>query len=454
MQERIARSSIAHGFRNARTEARPVPFPYLHVSGPPVYPPLDTIGLLAYTVFFIAVTLVTMRRPALGACILIASVPFGLYQAAYGTLIALSRVAVAAVLLGLCAYPGAFAPLALKAPRRILLAGLAVLAAVLLSTIDAGDKTAALRQILKLVEYLVDFCVIVAAYRIDPDRRAIATAIAATALAVSLLALAQEIVGAPSVLLVNGYKLPRIAGPLEGPNQLAGFFDVAIPAVLAVTFERRTPIARTALFFMLFADMLTFSRGGLIGAAAGIVAVVFAMRAPIRAALAPLIGGIAAGLSVMLWWGVAADSMGVVRLWNYQSSYAGGVGTRPELWHAAIALWKRHPILGVGAGNFELDIPSTGLHGVRTHANSLYLQALAEGGIVQFAATLWLVYASIATFVRRAAQSPYAAAAFGASVALALHQIVDYLTFYPKVGGEWWIVMALGAAELIAASRG
>jgi len=35
-------------------------------------------------------------------------------------------------------------------------------------------------------------------------------------------------------------------------------------------------------------------------------------------------------------------------------------------------------------------------------------------------------------------------------VALALHQIGDYLIFYPKVGEWWWIALALGAAELSA----
>lgn len=430
-----------------------MPLPHFQSTGLPVYPPLDTLGFIFYAVFFIAATLVTMRRPALGACILIVAVPFGLYEAAFHDVVSLSKVAVVAVLLGLCAYAGAFAPIAQKAPARIFLAGLLVLGAMALSTIVAADKTAAMRQILKMIEYLFDFGVAAAAYRLDPDRPAIAAAFMGTTIAVSILALLQEVVGAPSVLLVNGHTLPRIAGPLEGPNQLAGYFDVAIPVALAFTLRERMALARAALFFAIFADLLTFSRGGLIGAAAGVVAVAFAMRTHLRAALAPVLGGIAAGVAVMLCWGLLVDSLGMVRLWNFQSNYAGGVGTRAELWHAASVLWRRHPILGVGAGNFEIDIPRTGLHGVRTHANSLYLQALAEGGIVQMAATLWLVYVSIASFVRQAGQFPFAAAALGASVALALHQIFDFLTFYPKVGSEWWIVMALGALEVAALVR-
>jgi O-antigen ligase len=83
----------------------------------------------------------------------------------------------------------------------------------------------------------------------------------------------------------------------------------------------------------------------------------------------------------------------------------------------------------------------------------LYLQSLVEGGIPLLAATLWLVYTSIATFVRARLESPFIVAALAASIALALHQVVDLLTFYPKVGSEWWIVLGMGAAELAVAAR-
>src|SRR5207302_578017 len=106
---------------------------------------------------------------------------------------------------------------------------------------------------------------------------------------------------------------------------------------------------------------------------------------------------------------------------------SGGVGTRTNLWRAAFALWRSHPVFGIGAGNFELEIGQTGLRGVRTHTNSLYLQSLVEGGIPSLAATLWLTYVSIATFARDRLRSPFVAAAFGGSIAFGLHQIFDWL---------------------------
>lgn len=442
---------VHRGVGFAPGAAKPAVVFFHHLApGPVMYPALDTLGLMFYAGFFIGVTLLTLKRPAYGACTLIAVIPFAFYQEAFDSTIRLPKVAVLAVLLGLSAYRNAFAPVAERTPWRILTAGLFVLAGTLISFVHATHTAPVIRESLKIAEYLLMFCAVVAAYRLDPDRELFARTLLGTAIAVAILALLQEIVGAPSVLLVNGHTLPRIAGPLEGPNQLAGYFDVCIPIALALTLQARSRLARIALFLTIFADILTFSRGGLIGAAAGIIAVAIPLRAHLRAALAPIIAGIAAGVAVTFSWGIVADSLGMLRWWNYESTYAGGVGTRPELWHAAIVLWKEHPLFGVGAGNFELDIPLTGLHGVRTHANSLYLQALVEGGIPLLAATLWLVYVSIETFVRERLESPFVVAAFGAGIALALHQIVDFLTFYPKVGAQWWALMALAAAEIAA----
>jgi O-antigen ligase len=128
----------------------------------------------------------------------------------------------------------------------------------------------------------------------------------------------------------------------------------------------------------------------------------------------------------------------------------GSVGNRSQLWHAAIILWRAHPIFGIGAGNFEFELARAGYPGLRTHANSLYLQSLAEGGVISFTATLALVVVSIASFVR-APREPLIVAALAASIGFAIHQFFDLLVFFPKVGELWWILLALAAARADAA---
>lgn len=411
----------------------------------------DAFAAILYTVFFAGAALLTMRRPAYAVALLIVIQPFSLYGDVAHTTITLPKVTLLGVLLGLSVFPGALAPLASRAPRSLLIAGSILLAATALTAVHATYDVPVLRESLKVVEYLLLFIAVVAAYRLDPDSGPIRNACLITATAVALFALSQEFVGAPSSLIVGGRAIPRVAGLLEGPNQLAGYFDVALPLILALAVDGRSNFAMFSLFAIVFADVLTFSRGGALGGAAGILAVALVYRKHVARPLAFVAAGFFAGIGVA---GALAHSLSFLRLWSFSdSSYAGGVGTRAKLWHAAIVLWRQHPIFGVGAGNFELEIPLTGLRGVRTHANSLYLQSLVEGGIPLLLATLWLTYTSIATFARDRLSSPFVAAAFAASIALALHQTVDLLTFYPKVGGWWWIVLGLGAAELAATVR-
>jgi O-antigen ligase len=250
-------------------------------------------------------------------------------------------------------------------------------------------------------------------------------------------------------LQINGHQLARIAGPLEGPNQLAGYFDIAIPLIFALAIDSPSLLMQAALFLMVLADVLTFSRGGALGAAAGVLAVAITFRRQIFRPVVFMAMGLLIGEVII---GVLAHSAAIFRIWD-NAVTSGGVGTRTNLWRAAIGLWRQHTLFGVGAGNFELEIPLTGLRGVRTHANSLYLQSLVEGGIPLFAATVWLTYVSIATFAKDRLRSPFVVAAFAASIALGLHQFFDLLVFYPKVGGWWWIVLGLGAAQFVAPAR-
>jgi O-antigen ligase len=87
---------------------------------------------------------------------------------------------------------------------------------------------------------------------------------------------------------------------------------------------------------------------------------------------------------------------------------------------------------------------------VQTHANSVYLQALSEMGVIGLAATLFFIWQSIATFATTFSRRPLVIGLFAAGVALALHQVFDYLEFYPKVGVFWAILLGIAVVEVVA----
>jgi O-antigen ligase len=330
---------------------------------------------------------------------------------------------------------------------RIVIALCAVIGAMVLSGLAAEHRDAVVREVGKWVEYGLLFVAGVIAFSNDPDDRPIWATIAGVTALVAVLALAQEFIGAPAGVFLHGVAYPRIAGPLEGPNQLAGWLGIAIPLLLARVLGHRDGRLVAVLAFAAVVDVLSLSRSGIVAAVVG-CAVVVAVSKPPRAVGLRFAGGAltVGAIIVVLGTAVGIES----RFFSLaEVPQPDHLGTRAELWKAAIDLWRTSPIVGVGAGNYELELGKVGLPDVRTHANSIYLQSLAETGIIGLVAMLGLVYISIETFARSLVRRPLVIGVLGASVALALHQIFDDMVFFPKVGELWWLVLAIGVVEVV-----
>lgn len=325
-----------------------------------------------------------------------------------------------------------------------------IIIAIALSELGASHTDAVLRELAKWCEYLAIFGTAYACIIVDSDLVPASWAILASGLVVCATALSEEFLGAQSGFWFGSTPIPRIAGVLEGPNQLGGYLEVAITTLAALQIASPSRVRAASLALASLTLFLTFSRAAYVAVLIALLVLAWTHRARVMGTLLAIAAGTVAGIaSTAALFGIlhvrdgGAFAQTVTRS---GSENAGGVGNRSELWRAATFFFTHHPIFGIGAGNFELRLPEAGLHGVRTHANSWYLQSLAEGGIALFSATLFFIYSSLATLRRSLRRSPWALAGFAATVALALHQVVDYLVFYPKVAEPWIVLVALGVA--------
>jgi hypothetical protein len=407
--------------------------------------PLDALSLAIYLALFVVAIALTRVRPALGLALLVACDPYDYAHYVRFTTITLAKVALVGVAIGLVIHHASLRPLRARSSLPLLSGAIAIAVATALTAIPGVYIDAVARETLKAFEYLGLFCVAVVARGADDDDRPVWYALFATTTLVCLGAIIQEFTIAPSGVMIGGRVIARIAGPLEGPNQLAGFLDIALPLLGARALRDRDRIASGVFFLALVTDVLTLSRAGAIGAIVGIATVVFFFATP-RTRRPLAIGAAAVGTIAS----VALARAGILlRLFSASDvDTASGLGSRGELWHAAIGFWRANPILGIGAGNFELDLPQVGILGVRTHANSLYLQSLAEGGVVLFAATVWTIVAAVRTLLVRAPREALFVGVGAATLALATHQIFDFLTFFTKVGGFWWLWLGIATGAL------
>ena len=131
---------------------------------------------------------------------------------------------------------------------------------------------------------------------------------------------------------------------------------------------------------------------------------------------------------------------------------------RLVLWRAAARMFAAHPFTGVGPDNFRLAYGAyLGLAGgdERTHSNNMYLEMLADGGLLVAAAFAWLLWRSASCAIAIARRSPSAGGAMAlgiaaALLAIAVHGSVDsFLSFAPT-----YVLFSLTLGYAVACARG
>ena len=411
--------------------------------------PVDLPSALVYAACAVAVALLTRRRPALGVAALLVLAPFDFARYAGPTTITTLKAGLVGMLFALAFSRPDLAAFRTLPVRVMLAAFAAMLLAIALSATHAQHLGAVVREAFKDGEYLLLFLGAIAAFATDPDDRPFWRTLEIAVTLVCLSALAEYVVGAHSGIVVHGASFPRIAGALEGPNQLAGYLDVGLPVLVARALLHRDRRLVLVIALAAITDVLTISRSGIVGVALGVVVVLLVLR-PLGGAAWRFAGAVAlvvvAGVALALRAGVPPGYFSL----DQAPQAADHLANRSQLWHAAVELWRTSPLVGVGAGNYELDLAQAGLPNVRTHANSIYLQSLAEMGVVGLLVTLATFAVTITTLGRSAVRRPLVVGALGATVALAAHQTFDDLFFFPKVATAYWLVVGVAVAEVAA----
>jgi O-antigen ligase len=425
-----------------RREKRCVPYHPVVYRPPLAYPPLDPLWLIIFTALFVACALLTRRRASYGAALLVFVVPFAAAHAVLGTTATLQKVVLLGVVAGLTATPSAWNVLRRGPSAGIIIGFVAIVAANLLTIFVAQYRLAVIVETLKWSEYLLFFATLVVAYAADPAPRIVRTAFFASILVTLASAFLDIFTGATFGLWINGVAVPRIAGTLEGPNQFGGYLEAAVAALGAWQIRAPNRFNGLLLFLAGVALVLTFSRAAILCTA--IIVVVFAISERARLVhLWPLAVGFAGGAINDLLWASGAAGAIVSRETDVSVVSSGGLGDRGALWRAARFFFLHDPLLGIGAGNYEHELASAGVFGVRTQANNWYLQAAAEGGIVLLGATLAWIVAVVRACVATVRRSPWGLAAAAASAAFVIHGFIDDLMFYPKVAESWIALIAL-----------
>jgi O-antigen ligase len=337
---------------------------------------------------------------------------------------------------------------------------------LLLSASQAGDPGRSLDDALQWMLAGLVFVVVVGGAATGRSARWVATAFVLGSVGSVLIGVVAPDVQIASSALETASQADRsrLSGGSGDPNYLAAGIVPAL-VLLAGLVRRGRSLANLGL--LVGAGILTLglaateSRGGLVAAVVAIVAAFafFRGRRPQVVILVALLIGLAAG-----WFSVYPSA-----LERFTTFDEGGTG-RTELWGVAWEMARDHPIGGVGLNNFVLESKDYvrrpgGLEFVELIAerprvaHNVYLQLLAETGVVGLALFLALLFLCVRAAWLAAgtfdARGDPELAALSRSVIVAVAAAATASLFISN-GTDWrlWVLIGLGPALLAAARDG
>jgi O-antigen ligase len=271
----------------------------------------------------------------------------------------------------------------------------------------------------------------------------------------------ESIAHGTSQSLVNGglAVTDRAQGSFTHPAQLAFWLVLAISPALVLAMVGRPslrPFILAAAALAIVALLLTLTRGAIVGFAGSLVVLMF--WAPFRrfALVLLLLGAVYTALNFNAITHSKELSVVSTRLSTVAQGAQTG-GKRVAIWKTTPRIIAAHPLLGVGAGNFNTVSLEYGLsEGGQPfeHAHDLALTIAAERGLGALAMLIWFLAAVARTGVdalrdRRSELYPYALGLCAALFGLFIDSLVDYPPGQDAVMGT--LMIEVGA--LIALER-
>ena len=300
-----------------------------------------------------------------------------------------------------------------KAPRGSWLAGavLVFTGVAIASSLQAINPSDSVNKLFILLTASALFFAVLLICRTREQLLVVVTGALAGLLLVSAQGVVEHFSGnfGPYGFVAGGQVVGRVQGSFGHPNQYGGYIAVLLPlaatVVMTKAFKSSTRwLAGAALTLAVPALIFSYARGAIAALLIGSLLWLAIMRP--RAAM---FTAVAVAVTAILF------APGALRERFSPQGASGDAPLREDIWSSATDIYSRYPILGAGLNNFGdayANLPATResasqrrlLHQnallTPPHAQNLYLNVLAEEGIVGLAALLFLVIMSLATAYR------------------------------------------------------
>ncbi len=238
----------------------------------------------------------------------------------------------------------------------------------------------------------------------------------------------QAVLKNPSWLVnISGSTYLRSIATFPDPHMLSFFLGMLLPFALGLFLVSKKKIYLFVSFVILLADLLTFSRGGYLGLfSGGLVALILLLGKMKKRHKLGVVAFAFVLTGLLLVPGPISQRFFSSFNWKEGSNQG-----RIETWKKASEVILKHPLLGVGIGNYPLEISATADYRDPIYAHSNYLDIAAETGILSLLAWLGFLGSLFFTFIKRKDFMFFCAAI--SIVIFSAHSLVETSIYSPVV---------------------
>ncbi|MDO8240572.1 MAG: O-antigen ligase family protein [Candidatus Moranbacteria bacterium] len=246
----------------------------------------------------------------------------------------------------------------------------------------------------------------------------------------------------PSWLVnIGGKTYLRATSLFPDPHMLAFYLGLALP--LAFWFmlhtDKRKKLAIFGCGLILLADLLTFSRGGYVGIFSGLVFVgIFFWKKTERKYKVVTSIVLLMGLSILL-----VPSPISQRFLSSFDLQEGSNQGRMAMWGKAMEVTLEHPLLGVGIGNYPLEVNPVATYRDPIYAHNTYLDVAAETGLINMLVWIGILLVTGLGFLQKSKQENLFFFSAISLVIFSAHSLVETAIYSPVVLTLFLIILSL-----------
>ncbi|MDP1884765.1 MAG: O-antigen ligase family protein [Candidatus Moranbacteria bacterium] len=251
----------------------------------------------------------------------------------------------------------------------------------------------------------------------------------------------------PSWLVgIAGRTYLRATSLFPDPHMFSFYLGLLAPLAFGLMLEqkKRRWLAIGAFSVIFLADILTFSRGGYLGLAAGSVFVgILSWRRINRPSKIAV--GVILALGLLIITIPSPVSQRLVSSFNLKEGSNQG---RLAMWRKAVDVIRENPSVGVGIGNYPLEVKPTATYRDPIYAHNTYLDIAAETGIPNMLIWIGILAVTFFGFWKKSKKESLFFFGLASLVIFAAHSLVDTAIYSPVVLSIFLIIISWNNLEL------